>query len=233
MVNPISAVLPPPVRARTKVWRAAKSAAPLVATAAVGVVAYRISPVFHEFADSVRAKINDYPNIGAFGTSAVTLGAVPDFLAQRYEGKKFDLWRWAGMTVLGSLVGGVYCQQLFKWQGRLFPEPGSWPSQIAFDQGTATPPYLTLYLTCVSLINRTRPTLKALRQKLAQLIPLNWAVWVPACAFLYGLVPPDLRVYAAQFLSILYFSVQSKVVNSNSSGEPATRLGRLLNTKIF
>ena len=89
MVNAIAPVRPAPVGARAKVWRAAKSAAPLVGAAALGVAAYKLSPDFQQVADSVRVQLNRSPRAFEVATSGVTFGALPDFLAQRYDGGHF------------------------------------------------------------------------------------------------------------------------------------------------
>ncbi len=144
-----------PVKTRTKLWRAATSAAPLVGAAAVGVAAYKFSPDFQQAADAVRAQLNRSPRVFEVASSGVTLGAIPDLLAQRYEGGRFNWRRFAGMTVLGSLIGGYYSRGLYDAQEHLFPGSGTGVTvkKILFDQFTASPVYMFLYLLTVKAIN--------------------------------------------------------------------------------
>jgi len=222
MVNAIAPVPLAPVRARTKVWRAAKSAAPLFGAAALGYAGYKLSADFREVVDSVRLQINRYPRASAYGSSALTFGAIPDFLAQRYEGGKLNWRRLIGLTALGSLVGGAYCRGLYDAQEQLFPGSGlsATVKKVLFDQGTATPLYLLLYLMSVNLINK-KPVFDGLREKYVGILPKGWLYWgLMALPLLYN-APQDLKVFVAQAFSLLWFTIQSKIANSSGSSEPA------------
>jgi hypothetical protein len=204
---------------KAKAWRAVKAAAPvalpLIGTVAVGALAYHVSTDFRDCADWVRGKLDQYPRAAEMASSGFTMGFLPDFLAQRYEGNKHSLRRSLGMTAIGAVVGGVLCRELYDWQNKLFPGAGfsNTIKKILFDQGNWTPVYLFSYLTCTNLIKGATPKtlFNNVWNKMVKILPSNWAYWgLMALPILYNL-PQDLKVYAAQFFCVIWNSFQSKV----------------------
>jgi len=132
-----------------------------------------------------------------------------------------------------SAVGGIYCRLLYNFLDFTYGL-GHKAKKILFDQFTASPPYMFFYLLAANIINKVRPVLKEVREKYFKLLPGNQLFWgLVALPILYDdNVPPELKVFLAQFFSLAWFSFSSKVASATGPNKPATRFGRLLNKSL-
>ena len=201
-------------QALIKVGRALSGIAPFVGAVTAGVALYHISPDFREGADALRAHLNMYPRTSEMLTSGLTIGFLPDFMAQRYEGRKFSFFRSTAMTLLGAVTGGVFLREFYSLQNHLFPGSGFMQTakKILVDQFNYTPLYLAFYLTYTNLI-QNKPWdnfLSTLRKNMVKTLPVNWVYWGTSMTVVYNL-PPDLMVYSVNLLSLIWFTFLSKM----------------------
>ncbi|MFH1826551.1 MAG: Mpv17/PMP22 family protein [bacterium] len=199
-----------------KLGRAIASALPLAGLFAVGAILYQYSIVFRTLFDSGRAFLNQFPRGFECLSSGVTLGAIPDYLAQRYEGKRFDWRRWIGMIVLGAVSGGILVREFYNFNISLFPGSG-WQStlkKIMVDQLAYSPLYNAFFFSITKLIKRSSLTGFAgdVWNKLVALMPINWLYWGFVLTIIYNL-PPDLMVYAANLFSLTWFAFLSRMAH--------------------
>ena len=192
--------------------RAARTIVPFCAAAGVGIGLYNISPEFKEVADSTRVLFNTHPRINETLTSGIFFGFLPDLLAQRYEGGRFDWKRSLGMTGLGALSGGVFLRTFYDYLNDVFPGTGFVPTakKLAADMLAYSPSYLTFYFATTNLIQK-KPWDgfgKNLLTKLVRTQPVCWAYWIPVMSLVYN-VPLDLRVVLVGFFNLMWASFLS------------------------
>ncbi len=193
--------------------RAGKSTLPLVAGLGAGIAAYHINSDFRSIVDISRATLNHLPGGSELFTSALTMGLVPDFLAQRYEGSKFNWFRLAGMTIVGAVTGRVLLRSFYNLQDVVFPahEQFSLIKKILVDQCVYTPLYFCgFYLPSTNLVHgrQWKGFTSTLWPNLVKVLPKNWVYWGAALTLIYNL-SPDTRIYAANAFSLVWFSFLS------------------------
>jgi hypothetical protein len=208
---------------------AAPVAIPLVGAVALGAIGYHYSVSVRRSVDDVRDVLNLCPFAFEAGTSAVTMGLAPDMVAQnadyinnfklaqnegrKYEGKRFNVKRLLGMTVVGALTG-IALRVLYNFQKNNFPKTDLRDMMLkgAIDQFIWTPfIYMPAYFTSVNVImgKTGRKIVEGVKQKIKEILPYNWLFWIPFLVAIYG-VPRDLAVYVAQGLSLIWFSIMSR-----------------------
>ncbi len=197
--------------------RAAKSTIPFLAAGTAGAALYHASPEFKATADNIRAILTSHPRISEMTSSAFFLGLAPDFLTQKYEGKGINIRRLTGMTALGAVNGGILTRGLYTVLNGLFPEQGFWATEqkILVDQLLWCPMFYFWYFSSTNLVEgKTWQPLKEIyAEKVKKSLPLCWAYWGLFGAQLVYNLPNDLRIFAANILSILWFSFMSNVAH--------------------
>jgi len=195
-----------------KVWRMAKVALPMIGVGAVGAALYRYSPDCRDAIDWVRAKASEQPRACEMGVSSLTLGFVPDLLAQRCEGGRFNWRRSVGMSLLGSLVGGVGARALYNFLETHYPGQEGYAKwlKIGIDQGIWTPfIYLPPYLSAVNFIKGERPVYKGVITEIRKILPWSWIFWGGLVLPRLYETPQDLKVYLLQPCAMLWYFFQT------------------------
>lgn len=203
--------------AMARAGRVSKTAVPLALTAAAGAVLYNTCPDFHDFADRTRVFLNEHPHLSSMTTSGILTGLVPDILAQRYEGGRIDLKRTFKMTLLGSLSNGLILGYFYNWVNDFVPGKGFWSTEakIAIDQLCYAPVFIPAYLSAKHLLEGKSWTGfgHKLRSDWNYIIPRLWTFWWAFGAQAVYFAPLDLRVYIANVLSVLWYSILSNMVH--------------------
>ncbi|MEK7376255.1 MAG: Mpv17/PMP22 family protein, partial [Candidatus Margulisiibacteriota bacterium] len=199
-----------------KIRNVGRAILPFAGTAAAGALLYNVWPAFHDAADHLRQFLGRYPKASEMTASGLTMGFFPDYFAQKYEGNKLNFRRLIGMATFQAVAGGVVLREYYNFINDLIPGTGFAPNtvKISIDQAFYSPPYLAVYLTYTNFI-RNKPWdgfLGKLKDGVFKFQPRSWGFWIPGAIIVYN-VPSDLRIYAVNFLSLVWFSILSKWAN--------------------
>lgn len=204
-----------------KFARAARGLLPVFGAVGSGVALYFGCPEVKEAVDDVRVTLVPYGNEIEALTAGVVSGALADYSAQRYEGKNFDGWRFAGMIALNVFCTRCLTRPFYNLQEDLFPTgtPHATLNRILLDQGPWMPIYYFVYLLGANLIsahnNYSRLTgiFSKVRSDLVKSIPRGWLFWGGfALPIVYNL-PSDLKVMAAITFSYFWCSFLSRLAH--------------------
>ncbi len=197
--------------------RAAKSTVPLAVATGAGFAAYRGIPEFKCLADQGRDLLNSHPRLGEMSSSALFLGLLPDYMAQKYEGAKFNFRRWAGMAALGAVNGGIVLRGFYNAVNNAFPGQSiySIAERVLIDQFMFSPLAILGTFVAANYIEGKST------DQLISSIKTNYPVTMGCCWIFWGLMgcpainlmPPDLRVVTANILSIAWMSFMSNLMH--------------------
>jgi hypothetical protein len=189
---------------------------PFAGAAGAGALLYNVCPQFHETADNLRQFLGQHPRASEMTTSGLAMGFLPDYLAQKYEGNRFNFRRSIGLTAFQAIAGGVVLRHYYDYINGRIPGYDLVPNteKISIDQVFYSPAFLAVYLTYTNFIQKGPWTgyLGKLKEGMIKFQPRSWCFWIPGATAVYNL-PPDLRIYAVNFLSLVWFSILSKWVN--------------------
>lgn len=214
-----------------KAYRAAKGGLPFIGTSAVGIALYHACPEFKNSFDQVRNFLNQCPRGFEMLTSGLTMGLIPDIMAQRFEGQKFNWKRLAVWTALGAINGGIIVRRFYNLQNEFFPDKDIWSTiqKISVDNFAYTPIYTFLILTAVlattNLFQKKTQSgiFKEVRAKLNDILPKNWLFWTVPLFFIYN-YPSDLMIYAQNTVALLWYPYLSK--KAHNPQQPEEESGR-------
>ena len=199
--------------------RTAKSTVPFIATGAAGALLYNTSPEFKCAVDQTREVLASHPRISEMISSGIFLGVIPDFLTQRYEGNGMNFRRLASMTALGSFNGGVLTRGLYTALSYFIPGESFWENEakIGIDQFLWCPAFYLYYFSVVNpMEGKPMESFSAIKNNIKKSLPLCWAYWGLFGAQLVYNLPNDLRIFAANLLSVLWFGFMSNMAHKQT-----------------
>jgi len=201
--------------------RTAKSMAPFAAAAGVSTAAYGNIPEFKSVVDQGREILNNHPRLGEMSSSALFLGLVPDYLAQKYEGTKFNFRRWAGMAALGAVNGGIVLRGFYNAVNNAFPGQSlySVAERVLIDQFMFSPAAIMGIFIAANYIEgkNTEQLMSNIKGTYPITIGCCWIFWGLMGCPAVNLMPPDLRVVTANVLSIAWMSFMSNLMHKSEN----------------
>ena len=201
--------------------RLAKITAPFAGAFAAGALAYSVSPEFHNYADQVRTVMSQHPTLFSAITSSLSMGLIPDYISQKYIGRKYDIFRTAGITTYMAFLGGVCLTGFYGLLNHAIPLNESLVQNILpayertfVDMNLWVPPTLLLYFGVTNLLQRkTFTEFKAdVKENYKDRLFDTWKYWY-IFAPLVHICPEDLKLYVANTLAIIYFFNMSRKMN--------------------
>lgn len=197
--------------------RTAKSMLPFAVAAGTCIAAYRGIPEFKCLADQGRELLNSHPRLGEMSASALFLGIIPDYMAQKYEGTKFSLRRWAGMASLGAVNGGIVLRGFYNAVNNAFPGQSiySIAERVLVDQFIFSPAAILGTFVAANYIEgkNTDQMINGIKSNYPVTMGCCWIFWGLMGCPIINLMPPDLRVVTANVLSIAWMSFMSNMMH--------------------
>ena len=199
------------------VGRAVKTNLPIITAVGIPIAAYFISPDAKILMDSAVDRLQQIP-FSEFISSAIFMGAIPDKIAQNYEGGKTNWSRLAWKALLGAMLGGLLIRGLLNFQDGAFPGTNFWQveTKIGFSQCGFVPfvffPILLPLSNCVG--GKPWGEFKAdFRNMFTDALLKNWVFWgLIGSQFVYR-TPLDTQLYVVNILNIVWFAILSNIIH--------------------
>lgn len=196
--------------------RAVKATIPFLGMSAAGLAVYNTLPDFRNMVDHSRNFLNKCPLGFEMLSSAIALGIIPDYIAQRYQGDRFNWRRFLGLTALGAAAGGIIVRGIYDFQAWIFPGEGPLVvlKKLLFDRFVCCPPYMLFYFSGANLVRGIswKGFENEIRTKGLDLYIKN-CIFFGICLPIVFSLPSDLRIYAMNLASMVWYAYLSKRIH--------------------
>ena len=156
-----------------------------------------------------------------FFTSAIALGAIPDFVAQKLTRPRVDFKRCFYMGIGGGLMGAVLVEGFYQGLGHFYAQH-QWLPRILWDQLCFSPVSNAFVMSCVYYFNRwlsqdLPASLKTyLQSNYLRLQVASWLYWTPAALSIYIYLPDQYKLFGQNVYALLWGVFMSILMHRRS-----------------
>ncbi|OQS07415.1 putative protein-like [Thraustotheca clavata] len=151
--------------------------------------------------------------------TSASIGVVGEIIAHGLKNKSLNGLSTRRMAAFG-LYGGVMTAPIMHlWYGflekyRVNGKSLSPTLKLLLDRLVLTPPFLTITMTCLSLLTGStiKSTKELLRRNYVAALMMNWKVWTCTQYLSFNYIPPHLRVFWGNIVALwwnCYLSLSS------------------------